>query len=683
MSPVASFGWLRKSAKWPFGRSTPTFCGDKPYVGLREYSEAEAKLFFGRDDDAALVRNKVYAGPLLVFYASSGVGKTSLLLAKVIPQLCRDGAHVLYFDQWAETDPLDRLKGALLKSTSKDCGLDQKLPERPLVEVVREVGDGTKKPVVLVLDQFEQFLVRPVGGLERLQMELAALVRANLDAHVILSLREEFLGELVSFRAEILNLFRTTFRLEHLSDKGAEEAIIKPAELFNKSYEPSLVNKLLRDLKTDEIARDSSAAPIGRGINLPFLQIVCERLWKEAETRQQKILTSDLYEGPDGLGGAIGILSNYVNEVATGLSWWKKLSLAKILKALAPPSGIKMSYSVEDLRPLIKVPDRRLRFLLKHLVNHRVVRDRSSERGKRYELSHDAFVKVVVPWADAVISRSKMAAIAVSVVVIVCTGLLGIELFKSWDATRRRQVASQMEFNETTGKINRLLNMKPGEQQHMTADIVNSVAGKFLENKNPENVEMLSKELERCKQLIRDYYDAKNVDIDAAGDRRGSQLPRLFTLVYSPKRTLDQNRLKEAWRKTAADLAKSWGIVMPEELVLQKDAALPKRLIRIVASGETEQSSTISTCQQSRRMKCSLAKGIFRRMCNAFSMRTKINGACSRTPGAFPQITPAVRGGWYRDGHGHCGKQQSSRRCNNRRMCSPKLLRTSVSKNPS
>jgi hypothetical protein len=199
------------------------------------------------------VHNKVYAGPLLLFYAPSGVGKSSLLLARVVPQLREDGAHVLYFDRWAETDPLARLKKELVESAREACTpLREELPAHPLAQVVGEVGEATEKPIVLVLDQFEQFLLLPGSRLEPVRSELAALVRANLDAHVVISLREEFLGELESFRSQILNLFRITFRLEHLSEKGAKEAIVEPVKFFKKSYDPGLVEKLLRDMRQDK-----------------------------------------------------------------------------------------------------------------------------------------------------------------------------------------------------------------------------------------------------------------------------------------------------------------------------------------------------------------------------------------------------------------------------------------------
>jgi len=49
--------------------------------------------------------------------------------------------------------------------------------------------------VVLILDQFEEFLVHHAQTLDSLRDELAALVRApELDAAVVLSLREEYLG---------------------------------------------------------------------------------------------------------------------------------------------------------------------------------------------------------------------------------------------------------------------------------------------------------------------------------------------------------------------------------------------------------------------------------------------------------------------------------------------------------
>ncbi len=60
------------------------FC---PYVGLQPYTEADRDYFFGRQREQRIIASNLYAAPLTVLYGASGVGKSSVLLAGVVPHL--------------------------------------------------------------------------------------------------------------------------------------------------------------------------------------------------------------------------------------------------------------------------------------------------------------------------------------------------------------------------------------------------------------------------------------------------------------------------------------------------------------------------------------------------------------------------------------------------------------------
>ena len=60
---------------------------NSPYQGLIPYGEQDRRYFFGRREEIAIVAANVRASPLTIFYGSTGVGKTSVLRAGVIPDL--------------------------------------------------------------------------------------------------------------------------------------------------------------------------------------------------------------------------------------------------------------------------------------------------------------------------------------------------------------------------------------------------------------------------------------------------------------------------------------------------------------------------------------------------------------------------------------------------------------------
>jgi hypothetical protein len=57
------------------------------YVGPRPYEESNASIFFGREREARDLMSLVIANPLLLIYAPSGAGKTSLINARLLPML--------------------------------------------------------------------------------------------------------------------------------------------------------------------------------------------------------------------------------------------------------------------------------------------------------------------------------------------------------------------------------------------------------------------------------------------------------------------------------------------------------------------------------------------------------------------------------------------------------------------
>jgi hypothetical protein len=61
-----------------------------PYVGLVPYGEEDAGWFFGREQDQRIIAANLRASRLTLLYGASGVGKTSVLMAGVMPRL-REG----------------------------------------------------------------------------------------------------------------------------------------------------------------------------------------------------------------------------------------------------------------------------------------------------------------------------------------------------------------------------------------------------------------------------------------------------------------------------------------------------------------------------------------------------------------------------------------------------------------
>src|SRR5262245_61069954 len=68
---------------------------NNPYVGPRTFRREEGHLFYGRDREARDLLSLVTSEQLVLFYAQSGAGKSSLINTRLIPNLEAKNFEVL------------------------------------------------------------------------------------------------------------------------------------------------------------------------------------------------------------------------------------------------------------------------------------------------------------------------------------------------------------------------------------------------------------------------------------------------------------------------------------------------------------------------------------------------------------------------------------------------------------
>ena len=128
-----------------------------PLRGLNAFTESEREVFYGRDQDVEaltrLVTGDNYRAGLL--HGESGVGKTSLLRAGLVPHLRDHGYQALYCRNIL--DPIQSLASELTALTGQTAGEG----ETPLKFLTRVVADAMPGQLfILILDDVEQALTR-------------------------------------------------------------------------------------------------------------------------------------------------------------------------------------------------------------------------------------------------------------------------------------------------------------------------------------------------------------------------------------------------------------------------------------------------------------------------------------------------------------------------------------------
>ena len=374
-----------------------------PYLGLRPYEYSDRENFFGRDADCEILVDKLLSNRLTLLFAASGVGKSSLLNAAVLPRLkdpLGENLSVVYHNDWV-LNPLTALQSSIRESVP---AAQQAPAEQTLPELLKFCALFIRHPFVIVLDQFEEFFRYQKGkaDFEALIQQLTAVILdSELPVSLVISMREDFALELNAFKPRLPTLlFENYYRLEKMKPEAARDAIVRPAEQYGFQYEPALLDKLVDDLSSQQQQMqllDLTESRSKRYVEPAHLQIVCEYLWAKSHDDKDKTLRLSTYEKA---GAAHGIVQHFLNTVQRGFSTSEKDLVSKAFDYLAAQGGVKMAYPPKVLASILKVDDKKLAGVLDKLASEdvRILRKQTREGVPWYELYHDMFSPSIERW---------------------------------------------------------------------------------------------------------------------------------------------------------------------------------------------------------------------------------------------------------------------------------------------
>nr|VFK32175.1 MAG: WD40 repeat [Candidatus Kentron sp. MB]VFK74180.1 MAG: WD40 repeat [Candidatus Kentron sp. MB] len=319
-----------------------------PFVGLDVITEE--KRLFGREDEVDSLSTQVRTRRCSVMYGSSGVGKSSLLYAGLIPDLKKtedrlaNHAYVSIQRTWNE-NPI----GDLYRQVFKDSHEQQEPPpwdrssetdsEKLLTDLIEKLAD--KGPIYLILDQFEELFnfedKTGQGAIPRkafLDTLIEIANNRNLGTNVLLSLRSDSLNNLRILQHRLPKLLNDPFVVEPISagylnefmDHAEEYVALASGSKITLRVDKSLRERLLRSGHPNNMVSPWNLLEhTGFGyrqdgndpgyIDLPYLQLVMQRLWQQATDEASDTSTLRLSEGDlDAVGNVRGIISDYVRR---------------------------------------------------------------------------------------------------------------------------------------------------------------------------------------------------------------------------------------------------------------------------------------------------------------------------------------------------------------------------------
>ena len=247
---------------------------DRPYVTIKGHEEEDAALFFGRNAEIRelydWVLNSPNAPPIRLFYGQSGVGKSSLLNAGLLPRL-KARREVAYLRR--NRSLIEDLHNAIGGSSDKDA----------------KAWLTSAEPKLIILDQVEEAITHNDGSTAEIRdfitsvKKIFALRPPGSQARLILSFRKEYLAEIRGAFADDVAVVAPElvdhFWLDRLDADGIVQVVTGAAisPLTRDIYKIGFLETetLPSDIAHDLQDRDSPISTI--------LQIVLNQLWDAAK----------------------------------------------------------------------------------------------------------------------------------------------------------------------------------------------------------------------------------------------------------------------------------------------------------------------------------------------------------------------------------------------------------------
>lgn len=315
-----------------------------PWLGLKAYEEGST--LYGRDEDTINLSQMVFHHKDTVLYGRSGIGKSSLINANLLPMARRYGMQPLAIR-------LDHHDGAFpyveqIRQAIEKAGIPT---DKPVVEphssipvfwelfhCYRFVREDKNVPLLIIFDQFEEIFtqqqnqekrlsffkeiadfindimpraimkseeIKPNSATNTVSLDFDELGLSNFDfetpeeytkkfvddneIHILFSLREDFLSEFEYYTSAIPSLKQHRYGLRPVTVKEAEEIIVIPGKNclpVDEGERNKLVEKII------DFSREGDL----RQISTLLLSLTCYLLYQKTLKRGSERMSLQDFE---------------------------------------------------------------------------------------------------------------------------------------------------------------------------------------------------------------------------------------------------------------------------------------------------------------------------------------------------------------------------------------------------
>ncbi len=258
-----------------------------PFRGLASFEPVDAEFFFGRERLVAELVARIVGAGLLGIVGPTGIGKSSVLRAGLLPTLAAGGLPGS--GGWRSVllrpgeRPLEELRRALATGA-----------EHPVDEALDALPAGSR--LLLAVDQLEELFTACRSAAERAAFA-DALTRAAADpegrAVVVVALRADFYGRFAAYPGLAALMGANHVLVGPMQASELRRAVELPAGRVGLRVEPQVADALVDDVEGEPGA-------------LPLLSTALLELW---QTRDDDVLTLAAYRDAAGVHGAVARLA--------------------------------------------------------------------------------------------------------------------------------------------------------------------------------------------------------------------------------------------------------------------------------------------------------------------------------------------------------------------------------------
>ena len=400
------------------------------YPGAHSFLAGQKDLFFGREKDIDSLAKYVALNQISVLYSKSGLGKSSLLNAGMVPHFEEKGTfrpvpiRFKAYNEHQKETPTYITRRNIVKDKFENTFLDLLIKNEPSMwHDVKEqqICNGGNAAIILIFDQFEELFDYPAPMIQEFKEQLAELLFSTLpqryrnkinslpadtlsasqletlytpfQVHVIFSIRNDKMSLLNGLKDYLPTVLKNCYELKPLDVQQAEDAIINPA-LNQKpgfssppfAYTYPAVEKIIHYLTKNG----------KRSIESFQLQVLCHAL-------ELRVIDSNIKEiNQDNIGDLDDISQNYyLNQLATITGEEDRLAARKLLE-----EGLIFEQEQRRISLLAGIIERDYGVnsaLLQKLVESRLLRPEplADGTGFAYELSHDSLIAPILKAKEA------------------------------------------------------------------------------------------------------------------------------------------------------------------------------------------------------------------------------------------------------------------------------------------